>query len=109
MTIIKCSTCGKNVSDDSAMCPNCGNDLDKAVLCPKCGSDDTDLLLKWVVPARLHLFVAFFAYLFDHGFRAWRTALSVYEEGEYVAKVRRICNSCGKKFKVKRESDHEKV
>ncbi len=40
MALIKCSECGKEVSDKARTCPYCGNPIDTNVYCPKCGSSN---------------------------------------------------------------------
>ena len=41
MALIKCSECKKDVSENAANCPNCGNPINTSVKCPKCGSKNT--------------------------------------------------------------------
>ena len=101
MAIVKCSTCKKNVPDDAALCPHCGNDLDKAVYCPKCGSADTSVLLKWKNGEVKRFFLTELVYYFLH-WRVARHAHKLYDEIEYSTSVRHVCNSCGKKFKSKK-------
>ena len=48
MALIKCTECGKDVSDKAAACPNCGNPITKQddalaksnICCPKCKSNE---------------------------------------------------------------------
>ena len=49
MALIKCSECGKEISDTAAVCVNCGAPIKKentmqssGVSCPKCGSNNVD-------------------------------------------------------------------
>lgn len=52
--LIKCSECGKDVSDKAATCPNCGNpigqvantDSQAKICCPNCKSDDVEMMKK---------------------------------------------------------------
>lgn len=41
MALIKCPGCEKDVSENAAACPHCGEPIDKSTKCPKCGSKDT--------------------------------------------------------------------
>ena len=36
MALIKCSECGKQISDKAKKCPHCGN-VNSAIVCPECG------------------------------------------------------------------------
>lgn len=53
MALIKCSECGKEISENAASCPHCGNpinkfsninvttdELEECICCPKCGGKD---------------------------------------------------------------------
>ncbi len=37
MALIKCSECGKSISDKAKACPNCGNPVEKELICSECG------------------------------------------------------------------------
>lgn len=37
MALIKCSECGKEISDKAKTCPNCGNAVTTYVKCSDCG------------------------------------------------------------------------
>ena len=37
MALIKCSECGKSVSDKAKSCPSCGNPIEKKLTCSECG------------------------------------------------------------------------
>lgn len=41
MALIKCSECGKDVSDKASACPHCGNPLTPKVFCEECGKELT--------------------------------------------------------------------
>ena len=39
MTLIKCSKCGNEISDNSEKCIHCGEDVGKMINCKECGSE----------------------------------------------------------------------
>lgn len=39
MALIKCSECGRDVSDKASSCPHCGNPLTPKIFCEDCGSE----------------------------------------------------------------------
>ena len=41
MALIKCPSCGRDVSSNATSCPNCGEPIDTSIKCPKCGSKST--------------------------------------------------------------------
>ena len=43
MAIIKCSSCGKAVSDSDKICPHCNEPVDHKIYCPKCNSSNIEL------------------------------------------------------------------
>ena len=45
MAMIKCSECGKQMSDNAKVCPHCGY-KNEVVICPECGEKITDKNIK---------------------------------------------------------------
>lgn len=39
MAIIKCSECGKEISDKSTSCIHCGNPIERKIICKECGKE----------------------------------------------------------------------
>lgn len=39
MALIKCSECGRDVSDKASACPHCGNPLTPKIFCEDCGNE----------------------------------------------------------------------
>ena len=39
MALIKCSECGREVSDKASVCPDCGCPIEKKVICQECGQE----------------------------------------------------------------------
>lgn len=51
MALIKCSECGKEISDKAQSCPKCGNPISqvsKSRTCPKCGGSISNTATKCV-------------------------------------------------------------
>ena len=48
MALIKCSECGKEISDKAKTCVNCGCPIEKELLCNECGNklDKNDKVCK---------------------------------------------------------------
>ena len=44
MALVKCSECGKAVSEKARECPFCGNPIDTSIYCPKCRSNNVSLI-----------------------------------------------------------------
>ena len=61
MSLIKCSECGKEVSDKAKTCPNCGNPIDTKIYCPNCGSTNVSVISGASKVASIALFGVFAA------------------------------------------------
>lgn len=44
MALIKCPSCGKDVSSNAKACPNCGEPINTSITCPKCGSSNVKII-----------------------------------------------------------------
>lgn len=77
MALIKCSECGKQVSDKAQACPNCGAPISTGLHCPECGSTDVGRISGLKKGLTSYLVGPFAA----------RTVLNNYE-----------CHKCGAKF-----------
>ena len=42
MALVKCSECGKQVSDQAKVCVHCGCPIEKKQFCPECGKEVSD-------------------------------------------------------------------
>ncbi len=43
MSLVTCSACGKQISDEASACPNCGQpNKNKRITCPNCGSTNCE-------------------------------------------------------------------
>lgn len=77
MSLMKCPTCGKDVSSNAPVCPNCGEPINTAIKCPKCGSTDTKVI--------------------SNASKAVSVALwGVFAANKVMSKY--VCNNCGHKF-----------
>lgn len=45
MSMIKCSNCGRSVSDTEKVCPHCEEKIEKKLACSRCGNEDVDFSL----------------------------------------------------------------
>ena len=77
MALIKCPACGREVSSNAKLCPNCGEPIDTAIRCPKCGSANTSVI--------------------SGASKAFSVALwGVFAANKVMCKYE--CNDCGHKF-----------
>lgn len=42
MALIKCSECGREISDSAESCPHCGKPLSSKIKCPNCKSTNVE-------------------------------------------------------------------
>ena len=76
MALVKCSECGKEISDKAEACPHCGSP--RAKRCPKCGSTNVERISG-----------------FSKGMNAW--AFGAFAMNTIVNDYK--CLHCGTKFK----------
>ncbi|MBR6515120.1 MAG: hypothetical protein IKT46_09870 [Clostridia bacterium] len=87
MAMIKCSTCGRMVSDKEKTCPNCGGQTDTRIYCPRCNSTNIKVQVKSADDVTASLIAIYF------GIFAAKAAQK--------NRIKYVCNDCKKKFKLK--------
>lgn len=46
MALVKCTECGREISDKAEKCPNCGNPVERRVICDECGESIPETYLE---------------------------------------------------------------